>query len=187
MPFSFYFPTQNGWPTDSVPSNRLNSLKLAGQYTFLVATEAKISLALGYIHEFDLTEFKHYYRTAIYQGNTFKPFVVAAKRWRQNWHTLIYAGPIFTQHYNHPSLQTRVEVNSNIHYMIEGTRNFIGVEFNKSVSSNDFDMTIRPQIRVGLAHNLLIGIVGGIPIDRESQRLSASMRVIYEPGVRLHR
>lgn len=65
--------------------------------------------------------------------------------------------------------------------MIDGTRNFIGVEFNKQLQQSDFDMTIRPQMRVGIADNLLIGIVTGIPIKRENERFSTFFRLIYEP------
>jgi hypothetical protein len=66
--------------------------------------------------------------------------------------------------------------------MITGTRNFVGIEFNKEVWQRDFDMTIRPQMRVGIADNLLIGIVTGVPIKRENERFSSFMRLIYEPG-----
>ncbi len=51
--------------------------------------------------------------------------------------------------------------------MIEGTRNFIGIEFNKELESNYFDMTIRTQMRVGKTDNLMIGIVTKIPISRK--------------------
>lgn len=68
--------------------------------------------------------------------------------------------------------------------MITGTRNFIGVEFNQEFQRGDFDMVIRPQMRVGLADNLLVGIVVGIPVERENQRLSTFIRLIYEPGHR---
>jgi hypothetical protein len=66
--------------------------------------------------------------------------------------------------------------------MIPGTRNFIGVEFNKEIYSNDFDLTIRPQLRVGITDNILIGIVTGIPVQRENERFSSFFRLIYEPG-----
>ncbi len=36
---------------------------------------------------------------------------------------------------------------------------------------------MRPQMRVGIADNLLIGIVGGIPVSRESERLSSSQGI----------
>jgi len=66
--------------------------------------------------------------------------------------------------------------------MIPGTRNFVGIELNKELTHGDFDMTIRPQMRVGVADNLLIGIVTGIPVKRENERFSTFMRLIYEPG-----
>ena len=66
--------------------------------------------------------------------------------------------------------------------MITGTRNFIGIELNKSVQKNDFDMVIRPQMRVGIAHNLLAGIVTGIPVRRHNERFSFFVRLIYEPA-----
>ncbi len=65
--------------------------------------------------------------------------------------------------------------------MISGTRNFIGVELNKVLYKNDFDLTIRPQMRVGISDNLIIGIVTGIPISRENERFSSFIRLIYEP------
>ena len=66
--------------------------------------------------------------------------------------------------------------------MVSGTRNFIGVEVNKSVERGDLDMTLRPQIRVGLSDNLLVGIVTGVPVSsRENERFSSFLRLIYEP------
>jgi nucleoside recognition membrane protein YjiH len=65
--------------------------------------------------------------------------------------------------------------------MITGTRNFIGVEFNKTLDNGAFDMTIRPQMRLGIADNLLIGIVVGIPVSRENERFSSFLRLIWEP------
>jgi hypothetical protein len=65
--------------------------------------------------------------------------------------------------------------------MISGTRNFIGLEFNKEVHNGIFDTIIRPQMRLGIADNLLVGIVTGIPIKKDNQRLSSFIRLIYEP------
>ncbi|HRD79361.1 MAG TPA: hypothetical protein PLL53_01280 [Saprospiraceae bacterium] len=45
-------------------------------------------------------------------------------------------------------------------------------------------MTIRPQMRLSLADNLMVGIVSGILIARENQRFSSFVRIIYEPGHR---
>jgi hypothetical protein len=178
LPFSIYYPTENGSET---PSSKLNSMKIAGQYSFLVAEKIKTSLAIGYIQEFELTAFDNYSKGNLFTGNVYNPFFVAAKRWGDNFHSLIYTGPQIIHHFSSNSINTKWEINSSFHYMITGTRNFIGIEFNKEISNGDFDMTIRPQMRVGITENLLIGIVTGIPVNRENQRFSTFLRLIYEP------
>lgn len=183
LPFSIYYPT-NGNAT--APSNKLNSLKLAAQYSFYVSEKRATSMALGYIQEFELTEFDKYGKDKFFTGNIYNPFFVVAKRWGNNFHTLLYTGPAFIQHFSDNSINTSWQINSNFHYMISGTRNFIGIEFNKTVENGDFDMTIRPQMRVGIADNLLIGIVTGIPVSRENERFSTFLRLIYEPGHKKH-
>lgn len=179
LPFSFYYPT-NG--NSSAPGNKLNSIKLAAQYSFFVSEKMKTSMAIGYIQEFELADFNQYDSGPLFTGNVYNPFFVAAKRWGQNFHTLIYTGPQFIQHFKDNSLHTNWQINTNFHYMIPGTRNFIGVEFNKEIHKSDFDMTIRPQMRVGVTDNMMIGIVTGVPIYRENERFSSFLRLIYEPG-----
>lgn len=179
LPFSFYYPTEN---STVAPSSKLNSIKLASQYTFWVSQKAKTSAAIGYIHEFALIDFQKYGSENLFKGNVFNPFLVVAKRWGQNFHTLVYTGPHINQYFQSNHIDTYWQINSNIHYMIDGTRNFIGIEFNKALQYNDFDMTIRPQMRVSVSDNLLVGIVAGIPVKRENERFSTFIRLIYEPG-----
>lgn len=184
LPFSFYYPYASGV---NAPSSKLNSIKLAAQYSFYVSEAHKTSMALGYIHEFEMVEFDRYKKGAVFDGHLFNPFFVAAKRWGSNYHTLLYTGPSVVQHRSLRSMENTWQINSNFHYMIPGTRNFIGLEFNKELRKGDFDMTIRPQMRVGLSHNLLVGIVSGVPIKRERQRFSSFLRLIYEPESRKHK
>lgn len=184
LPFTFYSPI-NGTSRDSLPSSRLNSLKLAAQWTFYVSTRQSLSLAIGYINELQLSGFRNF-GNPMFTGNEYNPFFIAAKRWGNNFHTLLYTGPKIDQEFDKHHFSTAYEINTNIHYMISGTRNFIGFEFNKTIHKNDFDMTIRPQMRVGIADNLLIGIVAGIPIAREDQRLSTFVRLIWEPKHKVH-
>jgi len=186
LPFTLYYPNSDENITTAVPENKLNSIKMAAQYTFLVSETAKTSLAIGYIHEFELTEFSRYDKEPIYQGNTYNPFFIGAKRWGQNYHSLVYAGPVIHQSFSSNDLDFHWQVNSNFHYMIDGTRNFLGVEFNKEFSAGEFEMTIRPQMRVGIADNLIVGIVTGIPLKRDNERMSSFVRLIYEPGHRNH-
>lgn len=177
LPFSLYYPI-NG----NAPGNRLNSIKVAGQYTFLVSERQKTSLAIGYIHEFEMNQFSDYREDRVFSGNAYNPFFIAAKRWGTNYHSLIYTGPFIQDHFGAAGVNISWQINSNFHYMISGTRNFIGIEFNKAFENGQFDMVIRPQMRLGIADNLLIGIVTGVPVSRENERFSSFLRLIYEPG-----
>ncbi|WP_286756186.1 HAEPLYID family protein [Roseivirga sp. UBA838] len=182
LPFTFYTPL-NGTSRELLPSNRLNSLKLAAQWTFLVSEKRATSMALGYINEFELSDFRNFGEPLV-KGNIYNPFLVVAKRWGNNFHSLIYTGPMIEQMYESKAVTTHYDINTSFHYMISGTRNFIGIEFNKTLGHADFDMTIRPQMRLGLAEDLLVGIVAGIPVQRENQRFSSFVRLIWEPGHR---
>ncbi len=178
FPFSFYLPTNNLYNT---PKSSLNSLKLAAQYSFWVSEKYKTSMAIAYLHEFEFVPFIEYGRKSFYKGNLYNPFFIAAKRWGNNFHTLIYTGMQTEQNFEMRSLFTRFELNTNFHYMISGTRNFIGLEINKDFYNKQVDVALRPQMRVGIAHNFLVGIVTGIPISRANERLSTFFRLIYEP------
>lgn len=182
LPFSFYYsPVGKGM----APASQLNALKLAAQYTFLVDDRRNFSLALGYIQELEITEFRKYGSDQFIPGAVYNPFLIVARRWGNNFHTLLYSGPVIEHHFRLRSTHIGIQVNTNVHYMISGTRNFVGIEFNKEVSGwGDFDMTIRPQMRVSISDQLLVGIVTGIPISRENQRFSSFLRLIYEPGHR---
>lgn len=85
------------------------------------------------------------------------------------------------QEFSTNRFHTTFEVNISFHYMITGIRNLLGVEFNKTFDHQDFDMTIRPQMRVGIEDNLMVGIVAGIPVSRENIRFSSFVRLIWEP------
>lgn len=180
LPFTFYGPPS----PESInrPPNRLESLKLATQWSFLVAEKFNTTLALGYIHEFEFIDLNKIENQRVFKGNIYNPFFIAAKRWGRNYHTLIYTGPHFQKEFDHPDLKVIYEINSNFHYMIAGTRNFIGLEINKEVSNQKLQTVFRPQMRVALAENLMVGIVSGIPLNKENRGLSSFVRIIYEPG-----
>jgi hypothetical protein len=165
------------------PSNRVESLKLATQWSFLVSEKAKTTLALGYIHEFEFTDLNMMRENNLFRGNVYNPFFIAAKRWGSNYHTLVYTGPKIEKFFDQRR-KIEYEINTNLHYMILGTRNFIGLEINKVLHQGKMEAVLRPQMRVGLAENLMIGIVTGIPIKRENTGLSSFVRIIYEPHFR---
>jgi hypothetical protein len=169
---------------DNRPSSRLESIKLAGQWSFFVSQELQTSMALGYINEFEFSDLDIINRAPVFKGNLYNPFFIAAKRWGNNFHSLIYTGFKFAQDFKKGFESWEYEANTSFHYMLSGTRNFIGVELNKSLDDKGgFDMTIRPQMRLGISEHLLIGIVVGIPINRENDRLSTFFRLIYEPDL----
>jgi hypothetical protein len=180
LPVSLYS-FRKGNKEGEIPANKLESVKLAGQYTFLVSEKSNTSMALGYIHQFELVDFDRLSREAPFKGNVFNPFLVAAKRWGSNYHTLIYTGPVIEKAYQ-KAADLSYEINYNFHYMVAGTRNFIGLEVNQTLHDGRSTATLRPQMRVGLAENLMVGIVSAIPISQPDAGLGSFIRIIYEPG-----
>jgi hypothetical protein len=180
VPVTLHAPLKGATRND-VPSHRIESLKAAMQYTFLVSQRYNTSMALGYINELVLTDIEKMNNQRVVTGNIFNPFFVAAKRWGNNFHTLIYTGPHFAKEFA-GGWHSSFAINTNIHYMIPGTRNFVGIELNKDIEEQTLQMVVRPQLRVSITDNLMIGIVAGVPISREDQRFSSFARLIWEPG-----
>ncbi|MDY3316296.1 phosphoribosylformylglycinamidine synthase [Riemerella anatipestifer] len=178
LPFTFYSPTGN--ERVQAPSSKLNSFKLALQWSFLVNEEKATTMALGYINELEFSDFGRFGNPLI-KGNVYNPFFVVAKRWGNNFHTLVYTGPMIEQSFITNKFHTMYDVHSSFHYMISGTRNFVGVEFNKTFDRGNFDMVMRPQMRLGISEQLMLGVVVGIPVSRENERLSSFLRLIWEP------
>lgn len=169
-------------PNQNRPSDRIESLKTAVQWSFLVSERMKTTLAIGYINELKFADLARWRLEPVLAGNECNPFFVAAKRWGTNFHTLVYTGPRFERLFDSHKWHRSYEINTNFHLMIPGTRNFLGVEVNKHIEHGRLNGVARPQLRLGVTNNLLIGIVAGIPFSRQNQRLSSFLRVIYEPA-----
>lgn len=180
VPLTFY--TRNGKADIAQPSHRVEGLKTAIQWSFLVHEKSKVSMAIGYLNEIQFTDLNSIRFRKLFKGNAYNPFLVMAKRWGNNFHSLIYTGPIIEHEFGGKGNHTVYAINTSFHYMIKGTRNFIGVEFNKEIDNEGFDMVIRPQMRVSLTEHIIIGIVGGVPISKKNERLSTFLRLIYEPS-----
>ena len=180
IPVLIYSP-HFGKPADSLPSDRVESLKLAAQWSIFVDQDIATSMAVGYINEFEFSDLNDF-GNPLFIGNLYNPFFIIAKRWGNNFHSLIYTGPRIHQDFASRSFSTSYEMHTSFHYMISGTRNFIGVEINKYFSQEHTNITLRPQMRLGISDNFLIGIVAGIPVSRENERLSTFLRLIWEPG-----
>ncbi|MFN6945076.1 MAG: HAEPLYID family protein [Cytophagaceae bacterium] len=184
LPVTLYSETaesgNKGQNNNDREGSRLNAFRTAVQYTFLVSERTKTSMALGYLNELKLPDFRDYGAERIFQGNFYNPFLVVAKRFGYNFHTLILAGPVFDHDFSHGTLDAFWQINTNFHYMIPGTRSFMGVEFNKEIEDNSFAMTIRPQVILNLSDSFSLGFAAGIPVNRDTQRMSTFARLIYD-------
>jgi hypothetical protein len=127
-----------------------------------------------------MVEFKEFGNGSIWAGNVFNPFFVIAKRWGSNFHTLLYTGPYLERFKN--VRNDSWQINASFHYMIAGSHSFIGLETNMDVWKNKFVGVFRPQMRLVISDELMLGIVVGIPANFQTERLSSFLRLIYEPG-----
>lgn len=181
IPVTFYTSNDIG---QQAPSSLIESFKSAIQWTFLVSEKQRASFALGYINEVLFTDFDNYGKEPFIAGNLFNPFLIAAKRIGKDFHSLVYTGPRLEYSYHDHNWHNSFEINTSFHYMVPDTRNFIGIEFNKEILPTGFEMVARPQLRVSIADNLLIGIVTGVPILTGAEKISSFLRLIWEPGHR---
>jgi hypothetical protein len=161
--------------------SQVEGLKLAGMYTLRVDTARHWSTAVGYLHEVLFNESPSVLLRRPVDGQVLNPFLVTARRWTDNWHTLLYTGPRFFRRSEGRWAPTAFEANWNVHYMVPGTRNFVGLELNQSVEGRRSNFLVRPQIRVSINDHFLIGIASGIPVNRDRERVGTFLRLIYEP------
>jgi hypothetical protein len=179
VPVVFHAPLGSGG--ERPPNDQIEGLKLAGMYTLQVDTVRHWSTAIGYLHEVLLNETNAVLLRKPVNGQLFNPFLVTARRWTDNWHTLLYTGPRLVRRSGGGWEQPVFEANWNLHYMVPGTRNFVGLEVNQSVENRRSNYVLRPQMRVSINDHFLIGIAGGIPVNREKERVGTFIRLIYEP------
>jgi hypothetical protein len=114
------------------------------------------------------------------KGNAYNPFIVAAKRWSDNFHSLVMAGAEITQNFEAEEWHTEYQLNTSLQYVFSGSPNFIGVELNKVFESDDFGMDIRPHANLALTKHVLLGVMVGIPVSSENRRVSSFIRLMYE-------
>ncbi|MHC5201351.1 HAEPLYID family protein [Myroides sp. LJL119] len=179
IPFSFNKQTSLGNP--SVPNNRIEGIKLASQYTFYVNKKQQLSLALAYIHEFEMNYFKNLDQGKFFTGMRMNPILIAAKNFG-SFNTVVFGGPVFENHFSSRSVTTLGTLNASVLYVLPGSRNFIGIENNMDFGQGEFHYMLRPQIKVALLHNLAVGIVTGIPLTNEKDiAMDFMTRIIWEP------
>lgn len=163
------------------PANRIESIKTAAQWTFFVDESIATSIAIGAINELEFADIRQLNKGPIFTGNLFNPFLIAAKRWGECFHSLLYTGPRIHGSFADGSLSAKGEANLSLHYMISGTRNFVGLETNSVFDHTSFSAVLRPQMRVSISANTLVGLGVSVPIDRNGDRFGMFMRFIWEP------
>ena len=163
-----------------IPKNKLDKLKLSIQYSFYVSPKYATTLAIGYTHVFGFTDFESYDDGRLITGMEYSPFFIAAKRWGENFHTLILTGPVLKHKFQTDFTDVDWQFNASFHYGLPNSSHFIGVEFNDQLVRDKFEMTMRPQAKLQLNDDLALGIVTGFPLTKSKHGFSSFFRVIYE-------
>jgi hypothetical protein len=176
-----------GVPGDDLappPASRLDGLKTAVQWTAHVSERRQTSFALGYLNALQIADPRRGGGRAL-RGNVYNPFVVGAKRWTHNAHTLVYTGAQYEHAFGQRVAPPLVEVNASAHYMLSGTRNFVGVEVNAERERRALHTVVRPQMRLGITDRVLLGVAVGVPVGTDRERMGTFFRLIYEPSHRM--
>lgn len=176
----FLFFKQTGQPAE-LPENKLECLKFSSQYSFLVSTKYRATLAVGYTQLLELADFKDYGKTDLIKGTVYSPFFVAAKRWGKDFHTVIYTYPLIVHEFAKNTMEANWVVNSSLLYSLPQSEHFVGVELNQEFDHGRFGMVIRPQAKITLDEHLAVGLVTGFPVHQKRDGFSAFFRIIYEP------
>lgn len=182
VPFTFYKPAFENKEGEQVPRNRMEGIKLASQYTFLVSPKYQTSMAVGYIHEFITHSFYSLrHGSSPMKGQSMSPFLVVAKKWGRHLHSMIYTGPEWQFTAGEKGTQKYFQMNASAHYEIGSHGNLIGVEVNQEYEGWRSFTVVRPQIKLVLTPNLAVGILTGIPVNLRDNGISFLARVIFEP------
>lgn len=180
VPFEFYHVYSKNDEESNQHRNRIEGIKTAAQYSFLVSEKHQLTLAAGYIHELKLHSFYTLERAhSLIKGHGINPFLVAAKRFGKHFHTLLYTGPLW-ENTLHASTSLTCQINASIHYML-ASKSFVGLEVNEELSHHNTLIVARPQVKLVMASNFAIGFATGIPVHAAEHGMSFLMRMIYEP------
>ncbi|MCE6988651.1 HAEPLYID family protein [Dyadobacter sp. CY323] len=182
VPFAFYRSANAGEEAE-IPRNRVEGLKLAVQYTFLVSEKHQMSMAGGYMHEFRAHSFYSIdHGRGMLKGNSISPFFIVAKKWGSRINTLLYTGPEWEFTPEESKRELFYQINASMHYVLP-SGNFVGIEVNDEFSGESRQTVFRPQMKLVLASNLSLGLLTGIPANSRAG-MSFMARVIFEPKSR---
>lgn len=175
--FSFYNNRKN---EAKKMNNELEALRFSSQYSFYVSEKSQTTLAVGYSQILDFNDFKNFDDKQIVVGTNYNPFFIAAKRWGNNWHTLLFFSPILEESFEHDEWGMRWEFNSSIYYNLPGTGHYVGLEFNEALEHDEFSMVIHPEVKLKVNEQLAVGLVNGFSVNHHSENFSLFGRLIYE-------
>lgn len=179
LPYTAYF--TNPITQQARPANRVEFLQWAMQYTFFSSHERGISLALSFRNTFGQEdEFEPRNQFTIDQIQYF-PFLVGAKNWQDRFFLLFSGGSALNQDLVESEYSFEHQINTAFHYGLGEDDHYLGVELNKSLKEREFEMTIRPQIILELADDIILGAAIGLPVvSSEGKGLSGFLRLAYE-------
>lgn len=185
VPFTFYKPAFEHREGEEAPRNRMEGIKLASQYTFLVSPKYNMSMAVGYIHEFRTHSFYSLSHGSVpLKGHSMSPFFVVAKRWGKRIHSMIYTGPEWEFTAGEKKAEKYYQLNASMHYQLKNGGNLLGVEVNQEYLGWKAETVVRPQVKLVISPNLALGLVTGIPLNLKERGISFLARVIFEPPKR---
>ena len=185
VPFTFYKPAFEHQIGEEAPRNRMEGIKLASQYTFLVSPKNNLSMAVGYIHEFRTHSFYALSHGSVpLKGHSMSPIFVAAKRWGRRLHSMVYTGPEWEYTSGERKPDRYFQVNASMHYEVSNNGNLIGLEVNQEYLGWKPETIMRPQVKLMITSNFALGLVTGIPVSLKDHGISFLARVIFEPPKR---
>jgi hypothetical protein len=178
IPFAFHTTSSEEKDLPSHGDNGIEGIKAAVQYSFFVSEKMKTTLAVGYIFEtkrkgFDLL------RTT---GSIHNPFFIAAKKWGNQFHTLIYTGLSYEHDRENSTTNVGWLLNTGVHYVLQGTKNFIGLEANQEIVDQRVETVLRPQVKLVISQQSSLGLAVGIPLGENERNMDFLFRWIYEPN-----
>jgi hypothetical protein len=180
VPFTYAYIPRDLTVSD-LPHTRIEALKLATQYTFLVSEKYRLSAAAGAIYELSMHSFHTISQSHRgFKGQGLSPFLVVAKRWAKHWHSLIYTGPEFHTGFGETAHKPGYQLNLSAHYQLPAQGHLLGIELNEEFADGQTELTLRPQVRLKLGKALSLGLVTGIPCKRSQHGLSFFTRLVYE-------
>ncbi len=162
------------------PKNRMEGIKVSAQYTFLVSPEKQLSMAVAYTNQFIFHSFKTVSNeNKLAKGNLYTPFLITAKKWGANIHSMILAGPMYEQTFSANAHSFGYQVHGSIfHTFLKN--NFAGVELNHVYLNDTYSTIVHPQVKCKISSSIAIGLVTAIPIN-QAYEPSVFFRFIYEP------